>query len=52
MITVLQFGANAILENIPNPPSITIQYKRKTMKVNKLSICMMRTGKVMFGNYK
>jgi hypothetical protein len=34
MITVLQFGANAVLVNMPNPPPITIQYNRKTMKVN------------------
>jgi len=34
MITVLQFGANAVLVNMPNPPPITIQQKRKIMKVN------------------
>jgi hypothetical protein len=34
MITVLQFGANAVLVNMPNPPPITIQQKCKIMKVN------------------
>ena len=34
MITVLQFGANAVLVNMPNPPPINIQHKRKTMKMN------------------
>ena len=34
MITVLQFGANAVLVNMPNPPPINIQDKRKTMKMN------------------
>lgn len=34
MITVLQFGANAVLVNMPNPPPITIQNKCKIMKVN------------------
>ncbi len=34
MITVLQFGANAVLVNMPNPPPINIQQKRKTMKMN------------------
>lgn len=33
MITVLQFGANAVLVNMPNPPPITIQNKRQIMKV-------------------
>ena len=33
MITVLQFGANAVLVNMQNPPPITIQNKRQIMKV-------------------
>jgi Putative transposase/Transposase zinc-binding domain len=33
MITVLEFGANAVLVNMPNPPPITIQNKRQIMKV-------------------
>ena len=34
MIVVLQFGIIAVLVYLPNPPPITIQQKRKIMKVN------------------